>query len=749
MKKRQLLVLLMVALLALILCACSNSNNEQPNGNKPNASNPNGEGQGNNINNDTPDAKGRYLEENIEMPEFAQYETTVQTIVNKENRIELYTCVGGEKTTYNCYTLNDDDTWKKTSVDWLNNSVATKKIMADICLGQDGYYYAILHGIMEGSASIIRKNANGVAETLDIKMLNQDNVAPTKIKVFENGKMALYLQRNASDNSIVIVNSKGEKEEELVSLKPSSYQVYGNLLYTINQDKKIVEYNADTQSIESTISFDGDIDTMQFYRSEDKGLIGVNKDGIHCYSQELSLWETMVDGASQSLSLPSYHIRDIAVKSEERDVYYVVFNETGLSMFGGIDSPFKLKKYVYNKDASSVPQKSITVFSLEENTTIRQAIALYQTKHTDVKIDYVVANTDGTGVTSDYIKILNTELFTGNGADVLILDGLSAQTYIEKGVLADLSDIFNSMPNSSNLLSNVLNCYQKDQKIYQMPVRISIPVLAGNTEVVGTKGNLEELASYVNNANSTVMKKISTQALLDGYLSLYVDTLFKNDILDKEALKNFLVSVKTINDNMSKDIGYTVEKDDNQLFTKEMSRRFASMGNPYTMIYENMNSFDGLFMLNGIKAKGNMSYTSLDGRFIPSAVVGMNSKSKDIETTKDFIKFLFSEEMQQQKLGDGFPVLEQSLEMWFNQESIDGLMGTWDEDGNTISGNAPNQQEKQELFTIIKNANTPVQKNETLNQLIANLAIPYLEGEKQIDQVVSEISQKVMIYLSE
>ena len=41
----------------------------------------------------------------------------------------------------------------------------------------------------------------------------------------------------------------------------------------------------------------------------------------------------------------------------------------------------------------------------------------------------------------DDIRTLNTELLGGNGADVLLLDGLSAESYIEKGILADLTDL--------------------------------------------------------------------------------------------------------------------------------------------------------------------------------------------------------------------------------------------------------------------------------------------------------------------
>ena len=46
------------------------------------------------------------------------------------------------------------------------------------------------------------------------------------------------------------------------------------------------------------------------------------------------------------------------------------------------------------------------------------------------------------GVTrTDALKTLNTEIMAGKGPDILILDGISSETYVEQGMLEDLSGI--------------------------------------------------------------------------------------------------------------------------------------------------------------------------------------------------------------------------------------------------------------------------------------------------------------------
>lgn len=57
-------------------------------------------------------------------------------------------------------------------------------------------------------------------------------------------------------------------------------------------------------------------------------------------------------------------------------------------------------------------------------STIRQAVSITQLKHPDVKVESIGGQEGGGNTTvSDTIRALNTEL-GGNGADVLILDGL-------------------------------------------------------------------------------------------------------------------------------------------------------------------------------------------------------------------------------------------------------------------------------------------------------------------------------------
>ena len=65
---------------------------------------------------------------------------------------------------------------------------------------------------------------------------------------------------------------------------------------------------------------------------------------------------------------------------------------------------------------------------------MRQAASMFQLAHPDVRVELIDGQTEaGSTTVSDTIRALNTELLSGNGADVLVLDGLPADAYIEKG----------------------------------------------------------------------------------------------------------------------------------------------------------------------------------------------------------------------------------------------------------------------------------------------------------------------------
>lgn len=101
-----------------------------------------------------------------------------------------------------------------------------------------------------------------------------------------------------------------------------------------------------------------------------------------------------------------------------------------------------LLKYAYSADASTVPDKELTVYALEDSSEIRQAISAFQKEHADIYVNLKIGRSGDNAVTADdALRTLNSDIMAGEGPDVIILDGMPVDNYIEKGLLMDISDV--------------------------------------------------------------------------------------------------------------------------------------------------------------------------------------------------------------------------------------------------------------------------------------------------------------------
>ena len=64
----------------------------------------------------------------------------------------------------------------------------------------------------------------------------------------------------------------------------------------------------------------------------------------------------------------------------------MVENNEFLALFAGA----KLVRFVYDADIPTVPDELVKVYSLKENSTIQQAVSLYQTANPGVMVQYEV-----------------------------------------------------------------------------------------------------------------------------------------------------------------------------------------------------------------------------------------------------------------------------------------------------------------------------------------------------------------------
>ena len=154
----------------------------------------------------------------------------------------------------------------------------------------------------------------------------------------------------------------------------------------------------------------------------------------------------------------------------------------------------------------------------------------------------------------------------------------------------------------------------------------------------------------------------------------------------------------------------------------------------------------GFALWNGQKA----------GCFSPSMIMGINSKSKNQEDAKEFLKFLYSQKAQEVSMGYGLPVNEtvyDSEDYWTTGEGTTVGYTIVDETGTEkqvyLDVHKPTAEQIQQIQEMGKSLTTSSQLDDNVVEAVRNELDSYAKGESDLDSAISAVVQKVNLYLAE
>ncbi|WP_099468810.1 extracellular solute-binding protein [Konateibacter massiliensis] len=715
-------------------------------------------------------AMGRYMEEAVTLPDGVTGENMISVLKGEEDNLIIYT---REEESYYSYTQQTDDSFTKEAASWLETEDSWNggRDAIHVFYGEDGGLYAFYSaygsdiaytGFLKASDDRQSGEALNLAYLQEIENETEGlTIYPTleDAKVLKNGNIVIT---DATFNGVLILDPvSGEKIGEVAGFfdaKASRYSVPfdvegNNIILAGTAGDKIVVYNTETEKTEREIAIDNYSGNMTFHIAEDGTIYIGDTDGITKVSPDGTLWENIVDGALCSLSMPSISLNGLVQNGEEngKPVFYSYVYDS--SEGGG-----KILKYTYDSTVPSVPDKELTIYSLTENSTIRQAIAAYQRENTDVKITYNVAMADtGSGTAEDYVKALNTELLAGKGADIILLDGLPKDSYIEKGVLEDISFLISPKTESGELSKDMLNAYMEDGKLYAVPTRFSVPLLYGREEALSVASSVKSLEAYMDSANGEKVLSVlpDTGAMVRLLLNYYyADVIPDAKTIDKEALQSLLEIVKMSYDSAEagdleevNGIDYTNITNILEYFEVkgelDLSKEKTKLG------VETIKNIMDMMMPFEVIKNGSYEYSTLNNSYIPLGIMGINSASQDKELAGEFLTAVLSEEVQSANLYDGFPLNQNSLKTWFEEQNDNLMVGFSLEGGEQMSATWPQEEYRNGLYNKVLTLAVPIEYDQVLIEKIVQLSAKYYIGESSIEETVNEIQSGISTYLAE
>ena len=475
----------------------------------------------------------------------------------------------------------------------------------------------------------------------------------------------------------------------------------------------------------------------------------VNPKGIQRITEKGSIMETLMDGTGMLMNMDSAYLTSFLYG--KNNVFYGLYN---ISQGGE-----KLMRYRYDEEAKAVRDKSLSIYGLKENQTVSQAIYTFQTEHPEVKVEYHTATGNEETPTSETIRTLNAELLNGNGADILILDGLPVSSYMEKGILADLSDLAEELYQKGVLKNVTANTANLDGKLYAIPARVSLPIIFGEDEKINACQSLDAFHTYLEQNPGERLFGTTTNDLAGMTLfnTFYEELVKEEGGLDEEKLTRFL------NDWMKLcEVQNTrgIEGEFGAGIWKQMSTRFSSglgLKNNPVMIEE----IGGLIssMVPYVLARDSgKTPGSLKHYYIPQVIAGINAASASQELAAEFIECLFEESVQKGDNSDGFPVLKSALayqaEYVETPEALNLCSSTGATNPETgeevrIDAAYPSSGEVNQLIQIIEELNVPFMLDGMVSETVLMEMEKCYNGKQSVEETAKAICQKVDTYLAE
>jgi ABC-type glycerol-3-phosphate transport system substrate-binding protein len=669
---------------------------------------------------------GRYIEEPIEIPK--DIKAIIDYKVKSDGTLELYGY--GSENQVIAYTSKDGESWESKEAAWLSELVNGGNSIQQITYNEKGEYYIYYYN-QDFRGHLGKLSSDHKIDNLPYEIDEGSYIS--RIQAIENGEILLGMDSgvvriNVADGSII--------GEYTVTATEGDFVVVQDKLIVIDTQRGgIVVFNLESNNEEAFIPYPGELGGSKLL-SDDEGRIYIaNTEGISRLAPDSSIWENIIEGSTSTFGTPSLAMKAVAIK--DNDEFIINFNSK--------ESGDMLISYSFNPNVPSRRPTQLNLYMLEDNRTIRQAVAEYQRQNQEVVVNMQVGLSESDAITkSDAIRTLNTQLLSGKGPDILVLDGLPIQSYMEKDVLLNMSDWIDGMKDSGKLIENITEAYrEEDGTIYALPTRFTIPTLWGNAELVNGVSSLEELAGWAKaNPDKKVFNSMMPEELIKTFYGITAHQwMDKKGQIKEEAFVIFLDAIKALAKQGGADTRQSSEGSYDHSPARNMAQKEVEL-----YIAELTGFMDIPYLSSAIMQRGDGDFGPVldknDGVYRPVGIIGINANSKNQDIAREIVKMAMSKEVQEVDLYDGFSINKEVLE---KQVKID-------KDAMTTS-QAQRQPETQIAYTKLKEQvdklMIPAVTDEVLMNLIIEETKGYFDGEKTAKEAAAAVTTRTRAYLAE
>lgn len=501
---------------------------------------------------------------------------------------------------------------------------------------------------------------------------------------------------------------------------------------------------------------------FDFCSGEDNSIYIASEKGLFRYIMGGNMIEQLIDGNYCRLSNPLYSMSSVIC---DNDGSFLIAYREGAIM-----------RYHYDNEAVNKVSSSLKIYSLTENTTLSQVISEYKAQNPDVMVVHEIGMSDGVTY-DDALKNLTTAILSDNAPDIIMLDGLDIDNYIEKNTLIDLKDCESEWNPDDVLLDNVAK-WNNEGGLYSVACKFELPVLLGWKNDLSEIADFSDFANMVQNRNETNEGRITnlytTEEVLNTGLRFMWNKIFVDDEINNDALVTLFNDCVNIYNADGAD--YSPAEIEIHLETCEWaensitSRWQVSAGSNGADLNEDLLQisigktagfrFDMDMITSYDSLNTDLDYTlGLSNNktiYTPICNLGICTKGQNQSEAKQFISVALSEQIQNVELYDGFPVNMNSLNYYYSRNPDDSgklkeAIGFGLENGNnvTVVMQPMNNDEVNKFTEVINNLDTPIHIDTMTRQIIIDVGTQCLEGHLTPEEAVTEITRQLDLRMKE
>ncbi len=740
-------------------------------------------------------AMGRYVEKDVELNGSALTDWNSRLFKQADGSYLL-----ADNSGFVLRSTDNGASWTKADLPWLAKMKAENKYILSMAIGPDGTAAVIWTEPEEGTED----SGSGVQLKMDMQLTlvkTDGTETPVEIKLGEDEWWinAVYISDDgrifatASGSNLYEVKEDGSSEKYLTidGYSIDLLQFHGNIMLIdgfqvdvpLLYDMEAKEYIEDEVLAEFVKENFQDRDGYAG-KSHDLFLVSGGEDAIYLagnsgvYRHVLggSAMEQVIDGSLNILGNPAYQIMDMLV-AENNEFLVVLTGE-------------KMTRFVYDPAVPSRPEEKLQVWSLEDEAVIRQAISKYQKDNPAVYVEYEIGLAGNSMTREDAIKNLNTRTMAGKGPDVLVLDHLPMDSYIEKGILMDIAPILDGVSDKEAVFSNVVDAFRNDGHVYAVPGRIQLPYICGIKSDLEKMTDLSSIADEMelmreNDPDAYLMCVPSAKGIMRIFSPSCVPAWRTEDgSLDKDAVADFLTQTKRMYDaqvnglpeegvqSWEADASYYQEfespngeafEDADGVRTRHEATHLLGGRRQFVAgAAEDVWNYNIQISVSKMEGFGDCVSVPMNGQcdnvFWARTILGINASSANTQQAQDFLKTVLGNEIQSEVLG-GFPVTLKALldnyedqwRVYKDNDYVSGQGGTTDLNGEEILMpiRVPDEKKVSELINWIGSLDTAYVEDKTFENVVYEEGEGYIRGDRSLEEAMNAIETRLGIYLAE